>query len=452
MRTRVIVATVLMMWSSQVGLAQIQTLSFQEAVKIALKNNVALQQEENLLLVQQSQKNQSVAAFLPSVGLRGTAQHSDGQQPNPDGGDLQDLSIDNLSADLSASLTLFDGFGRMNRLSQNVNAFKAQSSFVRRTEQDVVYQVTNQYLQVLLDQELLRIAHENYTAQNTVLEQLQEQVRLGLRPEVDLYSQQAQVRNMESIALRAEVTLANDKSLLGQIIQLDLTADFAVDFPDLENESSWARLPLDSLYAIGFANREDLKQFEFETASYHSAFAASSAGYYPDISLFAVYGSSYNSALSDRAAYDGFQNQFTRVFPSFSYGVSVQIPLFDRLVTRNSRVSSRVAYDNAILRQQNLQKTIRIDIQRAFNNYQAAVKAYEAGQLQFKAGELALETQEEGYRLGASDQVALAQANQLYVQAAATKAQTEVTLLFQNIMLSYALGTLRVEDYVTSQN
>jgi hypothetical protein len=47
--------------------------------------------------------------------------------------------------------------------------------------------------------------------------------------------------------------------------------------------------------------------------------------------------------------------------------------------------------------------------------------------------------------LGISTQVALAQANQTYVLGAAAKVQAEVTLLFQKVLLEYALGTLQPE-------
>ena len=161
-------------------------LPYREAVRIALKNNLDLNQQKNNLVVRQVQKNQSIAAFLPSLGIRGTASHSEGQQPNPDGGELMDLSVDNVSASIQAELTLFNGFDRINTLNQMSNQFRAQTSLVKRTEQDVVYLVTTQYLQVLLDQELLRIAEEAHRVQSVVLNQLREQVRLGARAEADL--------------------------------------------------------------------------------------------------------------------------------------------------------------------------------------------------------------------------------------------------------------------------
>lgn len=420
-------------------------LTYKEAIKIALQNNVNLNQQKNNLYARQVQKNQSIAAFLPGVNIQGSASHTDGQQPAPDGGELVDLSQDNVNASIQAGMTLFNGFNRINSLNQASNQFRAQSSFVKRTEQDVVFNVTNQYLQVLLDQELLRIAEENFKAQSVLLEQLREQVRLGARAEADLYTQDAQVRNLELIALRSKVTLENDMAILSQTLQLDPTVPFHVEYPAIENTFDITGLPLDSLYSVAIRNREDLRQAEYQAKANLYTYKASINGYLPNVTLFASYGSQYSSALEPDPRFGVFSNQFSRVFPSTSYGVNVTIPIFDRLLTRSNRVLNKVAYDNSVILRQNVEKTIKIDVKRAYNNYLTAVESFEASKVQFQAGELSLKTQQEGFILGVASQVELAQANQTYVQAAASKAQAEVTLVFQQMIMEYALGTLRVD-------
>src|SRR5690606_16048518 len=144
----------------------------------------------------------------------------------PDGGDLMDLSVENVSANIQGSVMLFNGFNRINTFKQASNQFRAQTSLVKRAEQEVVYQVATQYLQVLLDQELLRIAEENHRVQKVVLDQLSAQVALGARAEADLYTQDAQVKNLQVMALQAQVTLENDKALLAQTLQLDPQVPF----------------------------------------------------------------------------------------------------------------------------------------------------------------------------------------------------------------------------------
>jgi len=422
-------------------------LTWHEAVRIALKNNLELNQQKNNLTLRQVQKSQSIAAFLPGLNINGSASHTDGQQPNPDGGELMDLSVDNLSANLQAGFMLFNGFNRIHTLKQSSDLFRAQTSRVKRAEQDVVYTVTTQFLQVLLDQELLRIAEEAHRVQAVILEQLREQVNLGARAEAELYTQDAQVRNLQVTALQARVTLENDKAILSQTLQLDPALPVELEFPDVKPDADVQLLNIDSLYAIALTHREDLKQAEYEASAQRQAYKASFNGFLPTVSLFAGYGSQYISTLKPDPLYGNFQNQFTNVFPSVSYGVNVTIPIFDRQQTRLTRVMNKVAYDNAVLERDNLAKSVKIDVRQMYNNYLTALESYDASQVQYRAGELALRTQQEGFVLGASSQVELAQANQTFVQAAASRAQAEVTLIFQKMLMEYALGTLKVDDF-----
>ena len=422
-------------------------LTYREAVKTALENNLTLNQQKNNLVARQVQKNQSIASFLPSLSISGSARHTEGQQPNPDGGELMDLSVDNVDANIQAGLMLFNGFNRINTLSQYSNQFRAQTSLVKRTEQDVVYTVTTQYLQVLLDQELLRIAAEAHRVQNVILNQLREQVNLGARAAADMYTQDAQVRNLEVTALQARVTLENDKALLAQTLQLDPSIPVVLEFPSIENSMDIRSMNLDSLYAIALASREDLRQAEYQAKANLYAYKASVSGYFPSISLFAGYGSQYISTLKADPLYGNFSNQFKTVFPSVTYGVNVTIPIFDRLATRTERVFNKITYENSVLQRENIQKAIKIDVKQMYNNYITALESYQASQVQLQAGELALRTQQEGFILGAASQVELAQANQIYVQAAASRAQAEVTLLFQQMLMEYALGTLDVDGF-----
>src|SRR5688572_2328007 len=117
-----IIAVVLLIGNAYHSIAQQSSdtfkLTYREAVKIALKNNLTLNQQKNNLMVRQVQKNQSVSAFLPSLSINGQASHTDGQQPNPDGGELMDLSVDNVSANIQANMTLFNGFNRIKPMNQ----------------------------------------------------------------------------------------------------------------------------------------------------------------------------------------------------------------------------------------------------------------------------------------------------------------------------------------------
>ncbi len=419
-------------------------LTFEESVKIGLKKNVALNQQKNQLIVNQEQRLNSYGNFLPNLNITGNYNHQSGQQPNSTTGDLEDLETDYIGAQFNASVPIFSGLRNINSLSQSNNQLMAQSYLVKRSTQEVVSIVANQYLQVLLDQELLKIAAENLKTQQTLLEQIQGFFDVGSRAITDVYNQDALMKAAQVSFIRAKNSLQNDKAILSQTLQMDPAESFEVVLPVFNDKlASYQNFSIDSLIAIAIRNRSDLKQSNYQVDANKYSMRAATSGYLPNVSLFGNYGTFYYSLIPDN-----FNTQFKTLNPSLSYGVNLTIPIFGRFQTRSQRATARVAYENSVLNNDNLEKTVRIDVQNAYNNLVNAVEAFQSSLSQFQAGELALQTQKESYDLGISTQVALAQANQTYILGAASKAQAEVTLLFQKVLLEYALGTLNPGDFI----
>lgn len=430
--------------SSFMGWTQ-QQLTFEEAVKIGLKKNVLYNQQKNQLMLNEAQKLNSMGNFLPNVNITGNYSHQSGQQQNTTSGDLEDLQTDYFGAQLNANLTIFNGMKNVTSLSQTNNQVLAQTYLLKRSSQDVVSLVATQYLQVLLDQELLKIAQENLKTQQALLDQMQGFYDVGSRAITDVYSQDALLKTAQVSVIRARSSLVNDKALLAQTLQIspDPSQTYEVTYPVFSQAlGDYQNFSIDSLLTIASRNRSDLKQMEHQVKANRYAMMSATSGYLPSITAFANYGSFYYSLIPEN-----FNGQFQTLNPSLQYGINLTIPIFSRFQTRTQRVQTKVTYENSKLNRENLEKTVKVDVQRAHNNLLNAIEGYQASLSQFQAGELALQTQKESYELGISSQVALAQANQTYILGAASKAQAEVTLLFQKILLEYSLGTLNVEDF-----
>ena len=441
---RILIKSLFVVMAIQSWAQNPEQLTFEEAVKIGLERNVVLKQQKNQLELNQTQKMAGYANFLPSVNITSRFVRQEGQQPSAKTGDLVDLKTNTFSASLNGNLTLFNGLRGVNALSQASNQLMSQSYLVKRSTQDVVSIVTSQYLQVLLDQELLKIAEENLKSQTTILNQVQGFFDVGSKAITDVYSQDALMKGAQVSFIRAKNTLQNDKSILAQTLQLDPSRDFQVVYPSFKDEIDVpVKLSLDSLIEIAMANRADLEQLKYQVKANEFSYKSLISGYLPSITLFANYGSFYSSLIQLP-----FIEQFKTFNPSLSYGANLTIPIFNRQVNKAQRMGAQVLYKNSELNRQNAEKAVKLDVQRALTNLTNAIENLVASRSQFQAGELALKTQQESYELGISTQVALAQANQIYVQGASSKAQAEVTLIFQRILLDYFLGILKVEDLI----
>lgn len=454
-------------------------ITFKEAVEVALKENVPLRQQQNLLEVNEANRLAQKFRYLPTVSISGQYTRTDGQQFDQVQGVLAFTQSDRVSGSLDANLTLFDGLNRINSIKAADYSFKSQQSAVETRKQQLIYDVAQQYLQILLDTELLKIASDNLAVQQTTLEQIEGFVEVGSRAKPDLYTQEAQVQQAAVLKINAENTLRRSKTALIQTLLLNPTVDIEVVTPEWEALNILNQTyELNKLYSLALNNRPDYKQAQYTVEANNSNMSAASSGYFPTLTAFFSYGSNYsslvaNSTYTETNQYETigyvngdenmpvqsinpvliasnnevpFDNQFFDDNLTTYYGLNLRIPIFDGLQTRAQRMAAKIDYENSKLDEENLERTIFLNVQNAFLDFKAAKENYMASQKQFEAGKKAQEVQQERYDLGIGDLVELSQANNLYVQGAASKAQATFTLIFQKIIIDYNLGTLKFED------
>lgn len=429
---------------------EIIKLTYEEAVEIALENNVTLNQNRNQLDVFKVNKTEAQMQFTPSVNGFISASQSEGRFFDQTKGDIVDQRIRNVNGNLNAQLVIFSGFSRIQNMRSANYALDAWRKNIDRTEQDVMVAVAEQYLQTLLDQQLLAIAQENLSAQKALLEQIEEFYAAGTRNIVDKYNQEAQVQNQEVAVIRAENVFENDLALLGETLMLD--PGFKIELVQQDynlEEKILTNISLDQLYQEALALRPDLQQLEYQEVSNNYAFKAASRNFIPTLSIFGRYGSNYSSAIdqitdqtSGEVIKADFQYQFFTLNPNNALGVSLQIPIWNQYSNVRQQVTAKVNYQNSQLEKEGLKRSIYTELQTAYNDYQAAKKNYFASITQVASAQKALLLQRESYEEGLSNLVEVTQANQNYVEAAANQAQAKFTLIFQEIILDYFTGTL----------
>src|SRR5262249_7924778 len=129
--------------------AQPRTLTFEEAVKIGLRNGMLINQQRNNLQLNQMQKMSNMFGLGPTLGAQVTAQRIDGNTFNNNTGQVVNGVFDNVNGSLNAGWNIFNGFGQVNRFKQYNTLIDAQSFYINRTAQDLINTIAGQYLQVL---------------------------------------------------------------------------------------------------------------------------------------------------------------------------------------------------------------------------------------------------------------------------------------------------------------
>lgn len=420
--------------------AQDLDLTYEEAVKIALEQNVSLRTQQNELKIAKAERDQSRAEIAPTVSASATGLRAKGNFFIEQEARTINTSSNNLQAGLNANLNVFSGFYQTNAIKLYNANYNAQKHLIDRTEQDVIFLVSNQYLSALLSTELLEIAEDNLKTQELLYTQIEAMVEAGSRPKSDLYDQLAIVKERELLVLQAKNTLSNNKMELAITLQQDPTVEISVSTPgwDLE-EMRFFQLDVNELYEISMANRSDIKQLESNEIVAQKAVSMSKAAFVPRIGAFYGFSTRYN----DQSIRD-LTDQLTTDNKRSTYGISLNIPIYSGLRNRTQFVTRKVIKENSEINTDNLKKTILNDVRNAYQNFMDVKSAYEVSIARLEAANMAQTVQQEKYNLGVGSLIELTNANNNHISAAAGNAQARLNLLFQKVVLDYHTGVLLV--------
>ncbi|MBB6327560.1 outer membrane protein [Algoriphagus iocasae] len=419
-------------------------LDFQGAVEIALSKNLDYQMQSNQMEVLKREKQSALASHFPSANINTSFQQQRGQQFQQIEGEIVVTNVTNeiVSTGLGLNMPVFNAGRRILDTQSSRLNYLAGEKGLERAAQQVIFDVSRRYLQVLLDGELLRIALENLENQKQQLEQITGFVDAGLRTVSDQYNQESEVARLESVAINAQVTLENDLWDLSEYLQLEPTVIPELTPVDPMNTLiSFEGMTVGELYELALENRSDLEQQEMLVTAAKKRVQSIKAMYYPRLNAFYNYNTFFTS-LDDRS----LREQLLKIYPQNTLGLNLSIPIFNNFQTRLDVGRRKVAYQNQILQKESVDRKVYQEVKLAYQNYRAAVLNEQNTQVQVLAAEEAQNAVSERFRLGLSNFVDLSTANQQLVAAQADQAQAVFTLYFQEVLMKHALGTLDVME------
>ena len=419
-------------------------MNFQMAVDLALTKNLEYRIQENNMAILQKERQVALLSHLPNVGVSSGFNRQSGQQFQQVEGEIVVTNVTNdiVSGNLNVNMPIFNSGRRMLDTQSAKLALEAGEKGLNRAKQQVIFDVSRRYLQVLLDQELFLISAQNLENQKQQLLQIEGFVDAGLRTISDLYNQQSEVARLESVKVDAEIQLENDLWVLTEYLQLAPGVVPKIEpVAPIRETSSFAGIDVTQLYEMAKSNRTDLGQQTLLATSYKKDMQAVKAMYYPRLNAFYNYNTFFTS-LDQRT----LQEQFLKIYPQNTLGIGLSIPIFSNFETRLDVTRSKAAYENQLLRRESTERKVYQEVKLSYQNYLAAVRKEKNSQVQVMAAEEAFKAISERFRLGLSNFVDLSTANQTMVRAQGDQAQAFYTLYFQEILMKFALGTLEIEE------
>lgn len=421
------------------GLAaqQARTITLDDAMKIALRQNGDLRLARNAAAQEMTGVRQARSAFLPNLSFSTSTGQNYGRNFSLDEGRIVNQTTQSFNMGVSSSVTLFNGFQNTSNARSASLSEEASEQSVRRAEQTVAFTVATNFVNLVTQQELLRVQEQNLVAQEAQENQIRQFVDAGTRPISDLYQQQAAVASTRLAVVNAQRALELAKVDIIQALQLDPTGVYEfVAATTTEAADTSATFEIESLLQSALLKRADIAARQLAVDAASVDVKAAQGTRWPTLSLSAGYNTAFSSA-SDM----GFSDQLDQRRGG-SLGLSVQLPLFDRNSSSINSQRARIAEENARIALQNQRQQVALEVRRALLDYNAAQQQLAAAEAQERAASLALESTSRRYDVGAATLLEVTQARATMVQAASSLVNARNGLTLQRSVMSYYTGDL----------
>lgn len=170
-----------------------RTITLEEAINIALRQNSTLVQAENAAATADIAEKQAQMRFLPTFSASTSTSNAVGRNFSQDEGRIITSATQSVNAGISSSVTVFDGFANVANLRGARLSSVASDFDLVRARETVVFDVLTKYLALTQGQEQLGVQRQNLAAQEALLTQINAFVQANKRPIADQYTQQASV-------------------------------------------------------------------------------------------------------------------------------------------------------------------------------------------------------------------------------------------------------------------
>ncbi|MEI7812809.1 MAG: TolC family protein [Ignavibacteria bacterium] len=429
------------------ALAQ-KTITLDQAVKIALQTNTTLQKTTYGLQSNKASVKSSYGALLPSLSVNGgwnwNRSSGVGGEYVSSSGVLSTMpsSRDSRSFSLGYGLswTLFDGLSNYRAVDQSKNDLESAKQSLKRVKQDIVFNTTSGYYDVLNAKQLVKVREEDLEYNKKNLEVISERNELGLVTLADVYAQQVNVGNSELALIQTVNSFETQKSQLLNYLGLDVFED--VNFDDasandtskiiegtmiLQEASNMSRFAGQAMQ-----NRSDYKSAGFRLQSAQNGVDIAKSSYMPRVSAS-------NSFSTSSDALSGLND-------NRQYGVSLNIsmPIFNGWSTDRNVEMAKVNVLTQEVTLTEMERQIKMDIKKTCLDFQAAQKQLEVSGKSVRSAQQNRQIEQEKYNLGAGTFVNLLLASSNYTLALQNYINTKFQFYKMKSQLEYYIG---VPDY-----
>lgn len=414
-----------------------QKWDLKQCIEHAIANNLTIKLQEAQR--EQSKVELSTArnSFLPDLSGSASQSFNFGRSLQADN-TYQSLNTQNTGLNLNTSIPLFSGLQKINNVALSKLNLKAAMEDLNKAKEDISIQVASAYLQVLFNEELVKVANEQLVLSKEILEQKTAFYKNGKASQAEWYEAKARVAQDELSAVQAENNLRLSLLDLSQLLELPSPDDFGIVSPATD---SIAGLKIQTspaeVYAEAVLTKPSVKAAQYRLEGAEKSIRIAKGAYYPQLSFGA--GISTNFYNVSGMENGNFGSQLRDNFSQY-IGFSLSVPIFNRFETRNRVRSARIQQHTYYWQLEESKKTLYKEIQQAYYNAVNAETQYQSSLTADEAAQASFLLMKEKYTNGKANATEYNESRTAWMKAVSDRLQAKYDYLFRTKILDFYRG------------
>jgi len=334
---------------------------------------------------------------------------------------------------LSSAWTLYQGGYLKTDIKQKDLSVQSANYNVLVSENDITLQITQAYLNILVDKESIIYNKDLVKTSTAQLAQAQRRFDAGTVAKKVVIQFDAQLATDRYNLTAAENAERQDKITLRQLLQLGDARDFDVVKPDTVLSDA----PIPSLMTVqkyALENRPEVKGAELAVRIADLDLTKAKSGYLPTLSLGAGIGTSF----ANDPTYNTFR-QFDNNFYQQA-GLTLSVPVFTKRQNKTNVAKARIAIDQSRNTLENTKTTLALTTEKAYITVQNAKTQFTSASEQLKYNQELYRISNEELKIGTANIYDFYQQRNLYVQALQSFIQAKYNAALAARIYEFYLG------------
>ena len=412
-----------------------ETWDLQRCIAHAIEHNLSIKQKEAAREQSKVELNTSQWSRLPNLNGNvgqsfnfGRALQSDNTYGN--------RNTQNTNFSLGTNIPLFTGMQIPNSIALSKLNLKAATEDLNKAKEDISIQVASYFLQVLFNEELVKVARNQVKLSQEQLDKKVAFFKNGKASEAEVLEAKSRVAQDELSMVQAE----NNHQLalldLSQLLELPSPEGFQISVPNIDNFSAHLTLP-EEVYALAMMNKPAIKAAQYRMQGAEKSIKIAQSAYYPQLSFGAGIGTNYYRLSGIQNADFGTQwEQNMNKYLQFS----LSIPLFNRFQTRNRVKSARIQHQALSWQLEESKKALYKEIQQAYYNALASESKYKSSLSASESAEASFKLMSEKYANGKASATEYNEMRTVWMKSLSDGIQAKYEFIYRSKILDFYKG------------